>query len=170
MKASVPELIEIPDRKVLTITSIGDPNSVNEEAFGALFGTAYSTKFKTFKPRGVKMELGKLTAMWPDAHLKPKNEWTGVWAIPVPDYVTESDIVQKDPNIFIKLDTWKGGTYAQILHKGPYADETPNIIKLHEFIESQGIKMADVPGIHEEEYLTSPDAKDMKTIIRYRIK
>lgn len=170
MKALVPEIIEIPDRKVLTITSIGDPNTVNEKVFGALFGTAYSTKFKTFKPRGIKMELGKLSAMWPDAHSKPKNEWTGIWAVPVPDYVTESDIIQKDPELKIELGVWKGGTYAQILHIGKYTEETPTIAKLHEFIEANGVKMADVPGIHEEEYLTSPDSKVIKTIIRYRIK
>jgi len=33
MKAFVPEKIKIPDRKVLTITSIGDPNVVGESVF-----------------------------------------------------------------------------------------------------------------------------------------
>lgn len=170
MKALVPELIEIPNRKILTITSIGDPNIVGESIFEPLYGTAYSTKFKTFKPKGLKMELGKLVALWPDAHLKPKNKWTGIWAIPVPDYVTKSDLVQKDVKKPVKLDILQGGTYAQILHIGPYIEEGPAVEKLHRFIESQGIAMSDIPGKHEEEYLTSPKAKVMKTIIRYRIK
>lgn len=169
MKSFIPELIDLPDRKVLTITSIGDPNNVGEKVFKALYGTAYTTKFKTFKPKGIKMELGKLVALWPDAHLMPKDKWTGIWAIPVPDYVKETDIIQKDTNMPVKLETWKGGKYAQILHIGSYSEEEPTIIKLHEFIESNGIKMSDVPGTHEEEYLTSPDAKVVKTIIRYRI-
>ncbi len=170
MKAFVPELTEIPNRKVLTITSVGDPNVVGESVFKPLYGTAYSTKFKTFKPRGIKMELGKLTALWPDAHLKPKNKWTGIWAIPLPDYVNKSDIVQKDESNPAKFDVWPGGTYAQILHKGTYTEEGPTIAILHKFIEDNGIKMADVIGKHEEEYLTSPDSKVVKTIIRYRIK
>ena len=170
MKAFTPELIKLPDRKVLTVTSVGDPNVVGEAVFKPLYGTAYTTKFKIFKPKGVKMELGKLTALWPDAHIKPKNEWTGIWEIPIPDYVKESDIVQKDPKNPAKFEVWPGGTYAQILHIGPYSTEGPTIIKLHEFIESNGTKMADIPGTHEEEYLTKPDSKEVKTIIRYRIK
>jgi hypothetical protein len=171
MKAFTPEIIKLPDRKVLTITSVGDPNNVGEQIFGALYGTAYSTKFKTFKPRGLKMELGKLCALWPDAHTKPKDKWTGIWAIPVPDYVEKSDIIQKDPDLNVSLDVWNGGTYAQILHKGPYSEEGPTIMKLHEYIESNfDMKMKDIPGTHEEEYLTSPHAKDQKTIIRYLIK
>lgn len=171
MKAFVPETIKLPERKVLAITSVGDPNKVGKEVFGALYGTAYTTKFKTFKPKGVKMELGKLCALWPDAHLKPKGEWTGIWAIPVPDYVTDADIIQKDLKMLVKLEIWPGGTYAQILHKGTYAEEGPTIVKLHEYIESEmGVPMKDVPGTHEEEYLTSPDAKDQQTIIRYLVK
>lgn len=171
MKALVPETTVMPDRKVLTITSIGDPNKVGEGIFGALYGTAYTTKFKTFKPRGLKMELGKLCALWPDAHIKPKDKWTGIWAIPVPDYVKETDLIQKVTENQVALDTWEGGTYAQILHIGPYSEEGPTIIILHKYIEDEfGMKMKDVKGIHEEEYLTRPDAKVQKTIIRYRIK
>lgn len=170
MKAFVPETAILPDRKVLTITSIGDPNVAGEEVFSALYGTAYGTKFKTFKPKGIKMELGKLTALWPDAHLKPKNQWTGIWAVPVPDYVQESDLIQKDPARPVSLEIWKGGKYAQILHLGKYTEEEPTIKQLHEYIENvEGIPMASVPGIHEEEYLTKPDSKVVKTIIRYRL-
>ena len=170
MQAFVPEKVTFPDRRMLTITSIGDPNMVGEAIFGPLYGTAYGTKFKTFKPQGIKMELGKLTALWPDAHLKPKNEWTGIWAVPVPGYVTEADIVQKDETNPVKLVTWPGGEYAQILQIGTYAEEGPTIKTLHEFIENvEGIPMAEVIGKHEEEYLTKPDAKVVKTIIRYRL-
>lgn len=171
MKAFVPQKNKLPDRKVLTITSVGDPNIVGEGIFGPLYGTAYTTKFKTFKPKGVKMELGKLCALWPDAHFKPKDKWTGIWAIPVPDYVTGADIIQKDPQKPVTLDVWKGGTYAEILHLGSYAEEGPTIIKLHKYIEDEfKVKMKDVKGIHEEEYLTRPNAKVTKTIIRYRVK
>lgn len=170
MKAFVPEVVTLPDRKMLTVTFIGDPNVVGEGVFGALYGTAYGTKFKIFKPQGIKMELGKLVAMWPDAHLKPKNEWTGIWAVPVPDYVTEADVIQKDPENPVTFVTWPGGKYAQILHLGTYAEEGPTIKILHDYIENVvGIPMAGVIGKHEEEYLTKPDSKVVKTIIRYRL-
>jgi hypothetical protein len=170
MKAFIPEITQLPDRKMLVVRSFGDPNEIGPSVFGTLYGTAYGTKFKTFKPKGVKMELGKLCAMWPDAHLKPKSEWTGIWAVPVPDYVLEKDLVQKEPQNPVKLEIWPGGTYAQILHLGTYAEEGPTIKVLHEFIEAQGIEMKEVIGMHEEEYLTKPDSKVVKTIIRYRVK
>jgi len=169
MKAFVPEYIVLPDRKMLVVRSVGDPNEVGESVFGALYGTAYGTKFKTYKPKGIKLELGKLAAMWPDAHLKPKDQWTGIWGIPVPDFVTEKDLVQKDENNPAKLEIWPGGKYAQILHLGSYAEEGPTIKILHDFIEAGGVLMKDVIGMHEEEYLTKPDSKVVKTIIRYRV-
>jgi hypothetical protein len=169
MKAFEPEIVKLPDRKMVSVTSIGDPND-SGPYMKALYGAAYWAKMKVYKPKGVKMPLGKLTAMWPDAHIKPKNEWKGIWGVEVPDYVTEKDIVQKDPNIKVTIDVWLGGKYAEVLYLGTYSEETETIKKLHEFIEANGVKMEDVPGIHEEEYLTSPKVKEPKTIIRYRIK
>lgn len=171
MGALKPELITLPDRKVLTVTTVGDPSMVGDEAFSRLYGTAYGTKFKVYKPAGKQVVFGKLCALWPDAHLKSKEKWTGIWAVPVPDFYVEADLVQKDPTKPVKLDVWQGGEYAQILHVGPYSEEAPTIKSLHDFIENEvGVPMAKVPGTHEEEYLTSPDAKVVKTIIRYRIK
>jgi len=38
---------------------------------------------------------------------------------------------------------------------------------LHEFIKENGYEIA---GPHEEEYQSKPDAKVVKTLIRYRVK
>lgn len=171
MRAFVPEAVNIPDRKMLVINTVGDPSNIGEAHFNSLYGTAYGTKFKTFKPRGIKLQLGKLCALWPDAHLKPKSEWTGVWAIPVPDFVTEQDLVQKTPDYPVRLEIWPGGLYGQVLHKGTYAEEGPTVALLHRFIENElGVSMKDIVGIHEEEYLTKPDTKNQKTIIRYLVR
>ena len=166
MKAFTPTLTKLADRRVISVTSIGDPNVVMEPYMKALYGAAYWAKMKVYKPKGVKMELGKLVAQWPDAHLKPKDKWTGVWGVPVPDYVSDKDLTQKDPNIKVKVEVWKGGESAEILHLGAYTEEGPTIQKLHDFVKESGYKLA---GPHEEEYLTKPDAKNMKTIIRYLI-
>ena len=167
MKAFTPQITKLPDRKVITVTSIGDPNEVTEPYMKALYGAAYYAKMKIYKPKGIKMELDKLAAHWPDAHLKPKNEWTGIWGVAVPDYFSEKDIVQKDPNIEVKIDIWKGGEYAEIMHLGPFSEEGPTVQKLHDFITESGYQIA---GPHEEQYLTKMDAKKQKTIIRYPIK
>jgi hypothetical protein len=167
MRALKPEFTTVDPITVLTITSVGDPNKT-EKYFAALYGTAYTTKFKVYKPQGKQMAFGKLIGRWPDAHLKPKDQWTGIWGLPVPDFVKESDLIQKDPDLPIKVETWTYGEVAHILHKGPYTEEGPTVIMLHEFIKDNGYEIEG--SSHEEVYLTSPDAKDQKTIIRYKVK
>ena len=85
--------------------------------------------------------------------------------LPVPEDTTS--LPQKVPDVEVKIETWGYGTVAQILHLGPYDQEHPTIERLHRFIEESGYEIA---GPHEEEYLTRPDAKVIKTIIRYSIR
>jgi hypothetical protein len=167
MKAFTPELTTVEPVTVLTLTSTGDPNN-SEKYFTALYGTAYTTKFKVYKPLGKLMPLGKLIGRWPDAHLKPKDQWTGIWGLSVPAFVKTSDLIQKDPALPVHVETWTYSDVAQILHKGPYTEEGPTVKLLHDFIAEQGYVIDG--SSHEEVYLTSPDAKDQKTIIRYKIK
>jgi hypothetical protein len=65
------------------------------------------------------------------------------------------------------MATWEYGTVAQILHLGPYDQETKTIERLHQFIMANGYEIA---GPHEEEYQSKPDAKVIKTLIRYQVK
>lgn len=165
MKPFTPEIAKLPSRSVLTITTIGDPNSM-ADVFPALYGTAYGTKFIVFKPKRKEMKVGACSAFWPDAHLKPKSKWTGIWNLEIPAFVRQKDLIQKNPKLPVKVKKLPGGTVAQILHIGTYAGETPTIKKLHAFIKRQGFVIA---GQHEEVYLTRPEPK-AKTIIRYLLK
>lgn len=167
MRPFTPVITKLPDRKMISVTSVGDPNNVMESYMKALYGAAYWAKMKVYKPKNIIMPLGKLAARWPDAHLKSKDQWTGVWGVAVPDYVTEKDLIQKDPKIKVIVDVWKGGEYAEILHLGKYTEEGPTVQRLHDCIKESGYELA---GPHEEEYLTKPDAKNMKTVIRYLVK
>ena len=67
----------------------------------------------------------------------------------------------------MQIERWEYGTVAEILHLGPYSEEGPTIERLHKFIEESGYEIA---GVHEEEYLTRPDAKVQKTVIRYEVR
>ncbi len=164
MKPFTPHLAKLPKRTVLTITSIGNPN-LAQDYISALYGTAYGTKFKVFKPKKKEMKIGACSAFWPDAHLKPKSKWTGIWNVEIPSFVKQKDLIQKDPKLPVKIGTLPAGTYAQILHIGPYSAEGPTIKTLHGYISSQKMKIA---GPHEEVYLTKPGPK-AKTMIRYRV-
>lgn len=167
MKPFTPELAKLSKRKLLTVTTVGDPNKVSQQAISALYMTAYQTKFMKFKPLQKVMAVGPLACRWPDAHKKPKSKWTGIWGLEVSDFVTTKDLRYKHPTIKPKLTTWTYGTVAQILHLGSYAGEKPTVDKLHRFIAEHGYMIA---GPHEEEYLTRPNVKRQKTVIRYAVR
>lgn len=164
-RAGVPEIVEMPDRKMAVVRSKGDPNEVGEYVFPALYGAVYQLKFARKKAGEDVFKISPLVAHWPDAHLVPKDEWTAIWGLPIPDDVTV--VPAKVPEPPVSVETWPGGPAAQVLHIGPYDQEGPNVGKLHAFIAEQGYEIA---GDHEEEYLTSPDAKVMRTMIRYPVR
>ena len=159
-----PQIVQMPSQKMAVVYTRGDPNKVTSDSISALYGSAYKLKFD-LKKKGLEFKVSGLRARWPNAHLVPKNEWLGIWALPIPENITS--IHQKNPSIEVKIEKWDYGTVAQILHIGPYSDEQPTVERLHKFITDSGYEIA---GVHEEEYLTSPRAKVQKTIIRYPIK
>ena len=159
-----PALVEMPAQRMAVVRTLGDPNVIGGQVFPALYGSVMTLKFKILKPRGVDYKPGPPRARWPSLWDTPKDEWVGVWGIPVPDDTEE--LPQKVPDVPVLLETWDYGTVAHILHIGPYADEPPTIATLQEFIIESGYRVA---GDHEEEYLSRPTSKTMRTIIRYPV-
>jgi len=164
ISAKEPQILEMSSQKMAVVYMKGDPNKVMPEFLPALYGSVYKLKFD-LKKKGIEFKVDKLRARWPNAHLVPKDEWLGICGLPIPEDATS--LPQKVPNVEVKIETWEYGTVAQILHLGPYDQEYPTVERLHKFIADSGYEIA---GVHEEEYLTSPDAKVQKTIIRYPIK
>lgn len=156
--------MEMGLQRMAVVVTKGDPNKVAATAISALYGSVYKLKFE-LKKKGSDFMVGKLRARWPDAHLVPKDEWTGIWGLPVPSSVNE--IPQKVAGTEVRIETWQYGIVAQILHLGSYRTEGPTVERLHRFIKDSGYEMA---GAHEEEYLTSPKAKVQKTLIRCPIR
>ena len=160
-----PVIMEMPPQKMAVVQGKGTPDKVFPEIMPALYGSAYTLKFDLKKKGLPTFKVSGLRGRYPDAHLVPKEEWTIIMGLPVPD--DTASLPQKVPAVEVKLETWDYGTVAQILHIGPYDQETPTIERLLQFIEENGYQIA---GPHEEEYLTRPDAKVVKTLIRYVVK
>jgi len=162
-----PEIVELPTRTMAVVRTTGDPNEVGASVFKALYGAAYSLKF-ALKKQGIEFKLEPPRARWfAGANWRnvPREQWVAEWALPLPDGTTE--VTQKEPEPPVTVDQWEYGTVAQILHLGAYADEEPTIARLHDFISEQGYE---IDGPHEEVYVSSPTAKEQKTIIRYRVR
>jgi hypothetical protein len=160
-----PQILQMPAQKMAVVHAKGAPDKVFSDSLPALFGSVYTLKFDLKKKGLPTFKVSGLRARYPDAHLVPKEEWTIIAGLPVPESTTS--IPQKVSNIEVKIEQWQYGTVAQILHLGPYDQEHATVERLHQFIAENGYEIA---GVHEEEYLTSPDAKVVKTIIRYPIK
>lgn len=160
-----PQIIEMPPQKMAVVRGKGTPDKVFAELMPALYGSVYTLKFDLKKKGLPTFKVSGLRARYPDAHLVPKEQWTHIIGLPIPQDTTS--LPQKVPSIEVKIETWDYGTVGQILHIGAYDQEGPNIEKLHKFIAENGYEIA---GVHEEEYLTMPDAKVQKTIIRYVVR
>ena len=160
-----PQIIEMPSQKMAVVRGKGAPDKVFPDVMPALYGSVYTLKFSLKKEGKPTFKVTGLRARYPDALTEPKDQWTHIIGLPVPEDTTI--LLKKVPNVEVNLETWEYGTVAQILHLGSYDQETPTIERLHKFIAENGYIIA---GMHEEEYLTRPDAKVVKTIIRYPVR
>ncbi|MBI4288154.1 MAG: GyrI-like domain-containing protein [Chloroflexi bacterium] len=160
-----PEIVQMPSQKMAVVRGKGAPDKVFPDVMPALYGSVYTLKFDLKKQVKPTFKVTGLRARYPDALNTPKDQWTHIIGLPVPDDTVS--LPQKVPSVEVKLETWEYGTVAQILHLGPYDQETPTVERLHRFIDENGYRVA---GMHEEEYLTRPDAKVQKTIIRYPVR
>lgn len=160
-----PRILEIPPQKMAVVYGKGAPDKVFAQVLPALFGSVYTLKFDLKKKGLPTFKVSPPRTRYPDGLLVPMEQWTLITGIPVPENTTS--LPQKQPETEVKLETWEYGTVAQILHLGPYDQEAPTVNRLHQFIEENGYEIA---GPHEEEYLTMPDAKVPRTIIRYAVR
>ena len=160
-----PQILEMPAQKMAVVYGRGAPDKVFSKVLPALFGSVYTFKFDLKKRGRPTFKVSAPRARYPVAHLVPMEAWSIVTGIPIPEDTTS--LPQKVSEIEVKIETWEYGTVAQILHLGAYDQEQANIERLHKFIEDSGYQIA---GVHEEEYLTKPDAKVIKTIIRYPVR
>lgn len=162
-----PQISEKAPLTMLVYEAEGDPNETVGPAFGALISTFYKLK------RGHDMEMQAPRARWPKGPDTPKNEWLGIYAIPVAESVTVIPEKALEEHPALKLETWDYGLVAEILHIGSYDSENPTVDRLHQYITDQGYEIA---GPHEEEYLKGPgmfgpgNPDKYYTIIRYPVR
>lgn len=181
------EIITVPKLNYLMIDGTGDPNNSKQfqEAIEALYSLSYTIKFMIKKgPQQIDYGVMPLECLWwsddiSNFSIDDKAAWKWTMMIMQPAFVTPAiieeakDIVLKRKVVpalnKIRFETMEEGLCAHLLYIGPYNEEPPTIVKLHEFIKDNGYKLC---GKHREIYLndmrrTAPEK--LKTIIRQPI-
>jgi hypothetical protein len=165
---ATPSIERMDAQKVLLVRARGNPNEVGKQAFGLLMKTYYGLPDV---PKGGP-EFKPPRARWPVGAEVAMEEWEGLYAMPVPETVTELPEGAASEGLTVELATWEYGEVAQILHVGRYDQEEETVNRLIAFIESQGYQIS---GLHEEEYLKGPGMLFMGnpdrylTLIRYPV-
>ncbi len=178
-----PVFVDVPAMQYVMVDGRGDPNSSQEyrEAIGVLYGVAYTIKFAAKKAKAGDVLVMPLESLWwsddaDDFLLARKDEWHWTAMLLEPPNVTrkmfDAGVKQlrekKNPPGLdrVRLETWKEGKAAQILHIGPYAAERPTIERVHAFIREHGYHLS---GKHHEIYMGDPRRsapEKLKTVVR----
>lgn len=179
-----PGLVEVPELAFLMIDGHGDPNRAPEyaQAVEAIYAVAYTAKFIVKRaPDGIDFTVMPLEGLWwtPDYSTfttDDKSAWDWTMMIAQPEHVTAEVVEQARAKAArkkslgaigrVRLEHFREGSAAQVVHIGPYATEGPTIQSLHAFIAEKGYERA---GKHHEIYLSNPRRsapEKMKTIVR----
>ncbi|MFX1385468.1 MAG: GyrI-like domain-containing protein [Promethearchaeota archaeon] len=180
-------VVDVPEMQLLMIDGMGSPGEAQEyfNALVALYAIAFKAKFLS-KEMGKDYVVPPLEGLWWADNMSDFTEgnrdtWKWTMMIMQPDWITQEMIneaieitIEKKPELKdtiskIRLEKYKEGKSAQIMHIGPYSEEGPMIEKIHNFIKSKGGNFDGHKLKHHEIYLSDPrkaKPENMKTVIR----
>jgi hypothetical protein len=151
-------------QKMAVVYARGLPGETLPRALPTLYNSLMALKFdRSVKGEG-PVPIEGIRARFPDAHRKPKEDWTTVIGVPVPEDITS--VPQQIGGDEVKVETWEYGTVAQILHDGrEHGGKVPDTI-LKDFVSEHGYEII---GVYEEEYFSESERTVTESIIRYRV-
>jgi len=179
-----PALVDVPELGFLMVDGHGDPNTATEytQAVEALYTVSYSLKFAIKRARdGFDYGVMPLEGLWWVRDMSKftsskKSDWDWTAMIMQPDQVTQDLLEDALANATAKkslpaaaklrLERFREGPAAQVMHIGPYDAEGPTIKRLQELIAESGRTRR---GKHHEIYLSDPRRcapEKLRTIIR----
>jgi hypothetical protein len=179
-----PALVDVPELAFLMIDGHGDPNVSVEyhQAIEALYAISYTVKFAIkCSPGGVDYAVMPHEGLWWSDHSSDfltgvTSNWLWTAMIMQADEVSAEMVANAIDTARrtralpaadkLRLARFHEGMAAQLMHIGPYADEAPNIERLHAFISAEGYVLR---GKHHEIYLGDPRRsapEKLRTVIR----
>jgi hypothetical protein len=182
-----PQIIDTLPLNFLMIDGRDDPNNNQsyQTAVSTLYSLSYSIKFMIKKTQGVDYVVMPLEGLWwlDDNRLfveGHKDKWYWTMMIAQPDFITKEMVenakkeVKKKKGLGViddvRFEKYDEGTCVQIMYIGPYADEHPTIMRMHEFATQAGYIL---DGKHHEIYLGDPNKtapERLKTVLRQPVR
>ncbi len=180
-------VVEVPDMKFLMIDGMGSPGDSKEyqDALATLYPVAFKTKFLS-KAKGKDYVVPPLEGLWwadnmNDFRSGNRDKWKWTMMIMQPDWITKQmikeaiEITSKNKPelsellIKLRIENYKEGNSAQIMHLGPFSEEGRTIDKIYKFIEESEGNFDGFTHKHHEIYLSDPrkaKPENMKTVLR----
>ena len=157
-----PWIVDRGTRRLAVVRTVGDPRRAARRAVPTLYRAVYTLKLRR-KHAGADFPIEPLRVRWPNAETAPREEWVGLWGLPVPDDVEELPGLGTP----VALETWEYGPTAEIVHAGGFATGDADVLRLRTLVSELGYEPA---GALEEEYLTRPGSAKTRTVIRYPVR
>ena len=192
---STPSILTVPPMNYIAVRGQGDPNEEGgayQQAVSILYAIAYTLKMSYKTPYRIngffEYVVPPLEGFWwqegvEGIDLADKSKFNWISLIRLPDFITEKDFewAVKTASQKKKLDcsaveflTVEEGLCVQIMHHGPYDDESATVALMDEYIKERGyVNDFNERRLHHEIYLsdarkTAPEK--WKTVIRHPIK
>jgi len=185
-------LVDVPEWPFLQLEGQGDPQSspAYSAAVSALYSLSYGLKFRSKSVHGRDYVVGPLEGLWWADDMEAYRQgdraaWKWRMMIRQPDWITDTDLEAVRPAALgklkgqaegeanaetlqaVALEPYHEGSSLQRLYFGPYVDEAPLLIDLHDrYMPEHGYQPA---GLHHEIYLNDPRKvapERIKTLLR----
>jgi hypothetical protein len=180
-----PVLVELPEFQFFMIDGMGDPSTsaAYQNAVSALYAISYPLVIGLKREGITGLKVSALEGLWWaedleafDPARRQRDSWEWTMMIRQPDDATPERFaavkvkaaakVGREVADRARLERFREGRCAQMMHHGPYAEEGPNIALLHEFIHASRLVTV---GKHHEIYLSDPRRsapEKMRTVLR----
>lgn len=190
-----PSIVEVPSMNYIAVRGKGDPNDPDSEykqSIGLLYGVSFTIKMS--KKGNHHMDgyfdyvVPPLEGLWWQNNgigidYTKKEEFHFISMIRLPDFVTKEEFEwaveeagKKKKQDFSKVEffTYEERLCVQCMHIGAYDDEPATVVKMHDFMNTQGYEV-DITEkrFHHEIYLSDARrvaSEKLKTVIRHPIK
>lgn len=186
------ETVKVPKFNFLMIDGRIEPNESPEtsrlyqEAMKALCGAAYTLKFnsKLRKRNPIDYPVMALEGLWwtssGEFDFNKKEDWSWTMMIMQPKHITERMLQDALKSVRdrrgenaaldrLHLEAFHEGLSMQIMHIGPYSEESHTIEKMSKFAQEKGYRLR---GKHHEIYFGDPrrtKPEKLKTVLRHPI-